>query len=251
MEQPHDQTAAHPDQARGGSRRWLGLLVRGLRVLVAVVIRLWLRSYHGFTIVGRENLPLDRSFVLVANHVSHLDTLCLLSALPLHRLHCAYPAAAQDYFCAGALWALLAKVVVNALPFNRHSAPWHSLGACARLLSHPGTVLLLFPEGKRSEDGDLGEFKRGVAFLVAGRDIAVVPCHLAGTHAALPKGAWRPRPQAIRLAIGTPHVYAHLPANRESRKQICRDLREQVLALGQINVNAPSPNREALWTTMS
>src|SRR6516162_9976514 len=55
-------------------------LVCLVRCLVALFIRAWLRLYHGFTIVGRENLPTERSFVVVANHSSHLDALCLLSA---------------------------------------------------------------------------------------------------------------------------------------------------------------------------
>ena len=60
----------------------------------------------------------------------------------------------------------------------------------------------------------------------------MVPCDLAGTHAALPKGAWFPRPRAVRLTIGRPLVYAHLPATKESAKQICRELREAVMFLG-------------------
>ena len=60
-----------------------------------------------------------------------------------------------------------------------------------------------------------------------------MPCHLAGTNAALPKGAWWPRPKAVRLTIGAPHVYSHLPATKGSARQICRELREAVMLLGQ------------------
>ena len=70
--------------------------VHGLRLLIALIIRGLLRLYHRFEIVGREHLPNDESFVLVANHSSHLDTLCLLAALPLRRLHRAFPVAAED-----------------------------------------------------------------------------------------------------------------------------------------------------------
>src|SRR5262245_16081092 len=206
------------------------LFVRGVRTLAALAVRGWLRLYHRLTIVGRENLPLDRSFVMIANHASHLDTLCLLAALPLHRLHRAFPAAAKDYFCVSAPRALLAAVVVNALPFERHFAPWESLSACAHLLQEPGNALILFPEGTRSA-GEPGEFKPGVALLAAGRDIPVVPCHLAGTHAALPKGAWFPRPRTVRLTIGPPRVYRHLPPTKESARRICAELREAVIAL--------------------
>src|SRR5437762_1292164 len=64
-----------------------GMLVCGVRSLAAVVLRAFLRVYDRFTIVGRQNLPVDRSFILVANHASHLDTICLLSALPVRQLH--------------------------------------------------------------------------------------------------------------------------------------------------------------------
>jgi 1-acyl-sn-glycerol-3-phosphate acyltransferase len=208
-------------------------LVSGMRSLAAAVVRCWLSVYHWLTIVGRENLPTDRSFVLIANHSSHLDTLCLLSALPIRRLHRTYPAAAKDYFCVSLWRALLAKVVVNALPFERHFALGRSLSVCAQLLRRPGNILVFFPEGTRTGGMEPAEFKPGVALLAAGSDIPVVPCHLSGTHAAMPKGAWCPRPKAIRLTIGAPRVYAHLPATKESAKQICRELREAVILLGQ------------------
>ncbi len=210
-------------------------VVCGVRMLAAVVIRIWLRVYHRLTIVGREHLPRDRSMFLVANHASHLDTLCLLLALPLGRLHRAFPVAARDYFCAGALRAFLARLIVNALPFDSHFAPWCSLSACAHLLQKPGTVLIFFPEGTRSGGALPQEFKPGAGLLAAGRDLPVVPCHLAGTHAALPKGAWFPRPRAVRLRIGVPRSYTHLPPTKESAKHICHELREAVIGLGQAN----------------
>ena len=208
-------------------------LICGVRSLAAVVLRGWLRLYHRLTIVGREHLPTDRSFLLVANHASHLDTLCLLAALPLNQLHRTFPVAARDYFCTNTPRALLTRVVVNALPFERRLAPWRSLSVCAHLLERPGTILIYFPEGTRLNGPEPGEFKPGVALLAAGRDIPVVPCHLAGTHAALPKGAWWPRPRAVRLRIGKPRVYAHLPATKESARRICHELRAAVIALGQ------------------
>jgi 1-acyl-sn-glycerol-3-phosphate acyltransferase len=211
-----------------------GILVNGVRLATAAVLRGWLRIYDRLTIVGRENLPADRSFILVANHASHLDTLCLLAALPADRLHCAFPVAAQDYFCVNPLRTFLAKVIVNLLPFNRRFAQ-HSLRTCGQLLQTPRTILILFPEGTRNSGAEPGEFKPGIGLLAAGHDIPVVPCHLAGTSAALPKGAWFPRPQPIRLTIGRPRDYAHLAPTRESRTRICRDLRQAVMRLGMQN----------------
>jgi 1-acyl-sn-glycerol-3-phosphate acyltransferase len=246
MEQWHYDPAADLDPAQIEQLRSFlrapGLLVHGVRSLAAGVVRCWLRIYHRLTIVGRENLPIDRSFVLIANHASHLDTLCLLAALPFGRLHRAFPAAARDYFCRSAPRALFASVIVNALPFDRHFAPWQSLSVCAHVLSKPGNIVIFFPEGTRSADIVPGEFKPGIALLAAGRDIPVVPCHLAGTHAALPRGRWIPRPRGIRLSIGRPRLFTHLPATKESAKHICCELREAVMALGQ--TGAPTSHEE-------
>src|SRR5262245_39998241 len=104
-----------------------GMLVRGVRSAAAMLIRGWLRVYDRMTIVGRENLPTDRSCILVANHASHLDTLCLLSALPIRQLHRTFPLAAADYFCVGPLRAFFAKLVINVMPFHRGDLSWYSL----------------------------------------------------------------------------------------------------------------------------
>ena len=97
------------------------MLVYGFRSLVALIIRALLRVYCRFEIVGEEHLRSNRSFVLVANHSSHLDTVCLLSALPLRRLHRAFPAAAADYFFKSVSRTWIATVVANALPFARQN----------------------------------------------------------------------------------------------------------------------------------
>src|SRR5262245_42174339 len=86
----------------------------------ARIVRGWLSAYHRMRITGRDHLPGDgESFVMVANHASHLDALCLLSALPLRRLDRAYPAAAEDYFCLSLPRIAAARIFVNALPFGR------------------------------------------------------------------------------------------------------------------------------------
>src|SRR6266446_10587502 len=138
------------------------MLVYGLRSLAALIIRGWLLAYHRFEIVGLENLRDNGSFVMVANHASHLDTLCLLAALPLRKLHRAFPAAAQDYFFVNVPRLAIAAVVVNALPFARQTHIRHSLELCRQLLANPGNILILFPEGTRTATGRLGEFRAGI-----------------------------------------------------------------------------------------
>jgi 1-acyl-sn-glycerol-3-phosphate acyltransferase len=207
------------------------LLVYSVRLMAAGAIRAWLRTYHRLKIVGRENLPRDGSFVLVANHCSHLDALTILSAMPIRRLHRVFPAAAQDFFFVSVPRLAVAAIVVNALPFNRQANVRQSLSLCRKLLENPGNVLLLFPEGTRSTTGELGEFKSGIGLMLAGTRFPVVPCWLDGTFRAWPKGSRFPRPRRVRLVIGKPRTYEHLGRGKESAVEISGDLREAILGL--------------------
>ena len=207
------------------------MIVYGLRSTAALILRSWLKLYHRLEITGCENLPQEGSFVMVANHASHLDTLCLLAAMPLRKLHRAFPAAAQDYFFVSAPRLAMAAVVVNALPFGRQKHIRHSLELCGQLLANPGNILILFPEGTRTATGQIGEFKPGIGLLVAGRNVPVVPCHLHGAFQAWPKGRSWPRPHKLRLQIGAPRTYAALVPGKESCELIGSDLRQAVCDL--------------------
>src|SRR5439155_25733490 len=114
-----------------------------------------------YEIIGHQTLRTNRSLLLVTNHCSHIDTLCLLAALPLRKLHSAFPAAASDYFFPSVprLWA--AAILVNAMPFARQAGVRLSLSLCRELLANPGTILIIFPEGTRSITGEVGQFKSG------------------------------------------------------------------------------------------
>jgi 1-acyl-sn-glycerol-3-phosphate acyltransferase len=209
------------------------MLVYGLRSAAALLCRGWLRLYHRLSIIGRENLPAEGSFVMVANHVSHLDALCLLAALPLARVHRTFPAAAKDYFFVSTPRVLLAAIVVNAMPFDRRTSPRQSLGLCRQVLDKPGNALILFPEGTRSVTGALGEFKPGIGLLLAGTSYPVVPCYLEGAHKAFPRGCWFPKPRPIGLRIGAARTYADLHRGKDAATHIALDLREAVQALGR------------------
>lgn len=211
------------------------ILVYGVRALIALIIRGWLRIYHRFEIVGHENLRTNRSLVIVANHSSHLDTLCLLAALPLRKLHRAFPAAAADYFFQSVPRTFVAAVVTNALPFARQVHVRRSLSICSELLSDPENILIIFPEGTRSKTGETREFKSGIGVLVAGRDVTVLPCYLQGAFRAWPKGRRLPRPQKVRLIVGAPRNYSSRNANKIGIGMIAAELHRAVKELGESN----------------
>ena len=204
------------------------MLIYGLRSICALIIRGLLRIYNRFEIVGHENLRTNRSLVIVANHCSHLDTLCILAALPLRKLHRAFPAAASDYFFKSVprLWA--AAVLVNALPFGRNARARASLSICAEVLANPGNILIIFPEGTRSTTGEINEFKSGIGALVAGRDVEVLPCFIDGTFGAWPKGKRFPRPRKLRLVIGRARNYRTRSADKAEIWMIAAELRAAV-----------------------
>jgi len=214
--------------------RWLppvGPNVRMLRTAIQLGMRAALRTYNRLDVMGRENLPLDKSFVMIGNHSSHLDAVCLLASLPLQRIHQAFPVAAADYFFSTPWRRVLSTIAVNGVPLDRRHGS-DALQAFRNLLSHSQTVLIIFPEGTRTCSGTLGRFRSGVGRLVAGTDIPVVPCYLSGAFEAWPKGRSVPRPGALRLRIGRPRTFPGvLAADREAVAGISWQLRDEVIAL--------------------
>jgi len=236
MKDWHYDTAADLDQTvverLKNFPREPDMTVYALRSLALLWLRGWLRAYHRLRIVGRENLPRGRSFVMVANHASHLDAPCLLAALPLKKLHRAFPAAAADYFFRSVPGVWLSAVVVNALPFDRRVHKRQSLALCRALLDNPaGNVLILFPEGTRSVTGAPGPFKPGIGLLLAGTDVPAVPCYLDGAGAAFPKGACFPRPGKVRLVVGEPRSFAHVEPGKAGALAVAQELERAVAAL--------------------
>ncbi len=202
-------------------------LVDALRLLVALVIRGLLRVYCRFEIIGAKNLPNDgESFVLVANHSSHLDSVCLLAALPLRCLYRAFPVAAEDYFFRSLPRTWFAAVVMNALPFGRKMRVRESLSICTQLLSQRGNVLVIFPEGTRSRSGAIQTFKPGIGALLAEGGATVLPCYVEGAFRAWPKGRRLPRPRKVRLIMGAARRYESGEASA-----IAAELRAAVEAL--------------------
>jgi 1-acyl-sn-glycerol-3-phosphate acyltransferase len=223
-------------------------LVCAARLTAAVATRAALSIYNRFAIVGREHLPREGSFVLVANHASHLDTVLLLAALPLWSLQRAYPLAARDYFCANRLRLALTAIIANIILFDRDATGIQRLKLCQRMLTEPGNVLIMFPEGTRSGNGRLGRFRRGVGLLLAGAPYPVVPCYIEGTVRALPKGTLIPRPARLRLIIGEARAYERVEPDDHGALHICADLHDAVLALArETRTHKAPPNSKEVY----
>src|SRR5207237_1249571 len=70
-----------------------------------------------------------------------------------------------------------------------------------------GYHLLIFPEGTRSPDGTLQEFKPAIGYLAFAAGTDILPVYLEGTHEAMPKGSFLPDPRKrkkLTVRIGPP-----------------------------------------------
>jgi 1-acyl-sn-glycerol-3-phosphate acyltransferase len=202
-----------------------------LRAGFALGVRGYLAAYHRLEIIGRDRLPTGGPFVMVSNHASHLDAVCLRAALPLPRLDSSFTAVAEDYFFANPFRRAAAKVLANAVPFSRYVRIRGGLRHCRDLLGGVRATLIYFPEGTRSRDGQMGAFRPGIGALLAGSDLQVVPCAVHGSFDAWPKGCRLARPGRIRVVIGQARRYGSLPHGHQSHHFIAADLRSAVEAL--------------------
>ncbi len=190
----------------------------------------WLKTRFHFQVRGAEVFQHTSQFILIANHTSHLDTICLLAALPAERRNRCYSAAAEDYFYTHIFKEQIARLLANTFPFRRHEDAQRSLEACARILER-GDSLIFFPEGTRSITGELQRFRKGIGLLVQGKPYAVIPAYLHGTHEVLGKGRLRPRTAEIRLQIGPPKRFQDAPLGEASAIEIANQLQARVRSL--------------------
>ncbi|RYE00639.1 MAG: 1-acyl-sn-glycerol-3-phosphate acyltransferase, partial [Sphingobacteriales bacterium] len=105
--------------------------------------RAYLSTVHRLEIHGRENLPANPSFVMVANHSSHLDAVTLAAAVPVRHIGCVFPIAAGDTFFTRPATALFATACMNALPIWRKNCGAHSLDDLRARLVSGGCIYII------------------------------------------------------------------------------------------------------------
>ena len=168
---------------------------------------------------GLEHLAgLSGPVVFAANHQSHFDTPVILMALPPRWRYRLAPAMAKEFFKAhfypegvsrkayltNSLNYYLASLFFNAFPLpQREAGTRQTLRYIGELISD-GYSILIFPEGRRSDDGGIGRFLPGVGMVGAKLQVPVVPVRLEGVDRILHQRWKFPGRGVARVAFGPP-----------------------------------------------
>ncbi|MDA1015682.1 MAG: lysophospholipid acyltransferase family protein [Planctomycetota bacterium] len=173
-------------------RNWVWFILQWM--LLVVAIPMW-----GVKIRGREKLPAGGALLLL-NHQSFLDPIIFAMTLrrPVSFL------ARDSLFKVPIVGWILRRTYV--MPISREAASTASIREAARRMQH-GLLVGIFPEGTRTADGNVNEFKPGFVALVRRGQVPVVPIGIAGTFQAYSRKAMIPRPgPRICMVVGDPIV---------------------------------------------
>jgi len=143
--------------------------------------------------------------VYFANHTSHLDALVLWASLPRHVRMVTRPVAAKDYWEKGPVRRYIARIF-NAMLIDRTRIKVHQspVDIMIREIGDQYS-LIVFPEGGRSVDGQIGDFKSGLYYLGKKRpDLELVPVYIDNLNRVLPRGEVLPVPLLSCITIGSP-----------------------------------------------
>jgi len=153
---------------------------------------------------GEELLSLvEPPVILVANHTSHVDTPLLLALLPPKMRHSTIVAGAADYFFDRRWKAHMWAFLTAAIPIERQKVNRKSADLAADLIDK-GWNLLIYPEGGRSPDGWMQEFRGGAAYLAIRTGRPVVPVHLEGTTGVMARHRGTIRRSPTNVTFGMP-----------------------------------------------
>jgi len=173
-------------------------------------------------VVGGERVERSRSYVIVSNHLSYMDTPALLWHLPVN-------------------FRFMAKRGLFEVPFiGVHiSVPQDDPRAALKVLSHAGQALkqrglsvLVFPEGGRSPNGELREFKDGAAYLAIKGGVPLLPVCLIGMREVLPMHSVHLRPGKVTLRIGEPIDVSGMKSS--DREALTERLKSEIRAMQQL-----------------
>ncbi|PIQ89452.1 MAG: hypothetical protein COV72_02805 [Candidatus Omnitrophica bacterium CG11_big_fil_rev_8_21_14_0_20_42_13] len=211
-----------------------GKLNIALNLLLIPLIKIFFRVFFLLKTEGQDNLPKKGPYIICPNHTNYLDGLFVLSALPFNIV-------LNTYFVGYSIifeHFLLRKLIriARLIPLEISLNLIESLRSCAFVLQNSKNVCY-FPEGLRSIDGKVKEFKKGVGILVKELNVPAIPVYIDGAFRSWPRTRKLPRPAKITVKFGKIMDNKTLnPENKEKEEAyilIAENLRRQVAKTGK------------------
>lgn len=149
-----------------------------------------LAVFFPIRMTGYRRFPKNTGVLVLANHQSFLDPILLGLTLPRQASHVAR---SSLFRFAPFRWLIIA---LRAIKIDREGIGKEGLRACLERLK-AGEIVVVFPEGKRTPDGAVGELKPGVLLLLERANTPIVLAGIAGAYESWPRSAPIPRPAPI------------------------------------------------------
>jgi 1-acyl-sn-glycerol-3-phosphate acyltransferase len=175
-----------------------------------------LSPIYQFKVIGKENFPTDGGVLLCSNHISNLDPPTVGIAAPRQ----VYFMAKEELFSTPVIGKILPHI--NAFPVKRGMSDREALRKGLSILKE-GKVLGLFPEGTRSETGEIGKGLAGAGFFALRSKAHIVPCAVIGPYKPFKR---------LKVVIGKPidfDVYRKNKVSAEEATDIIMNEIEQLI----------------------
>lgn len=187
--------------------------------VVSPIYNLWLRKVEGL-----NNLPKANGFILAANHSSYYDTILLhVNLIPL--LNKRIIALVNSYYWKNPITRIILNKGYCIPVYVKEGMKKSNKNSINKALSYLkyGEIILIFPEGSRSDDGKIKKGYSGVSLLALKSKCPVIPVGIKDSFKVLPKGKLFPRFQRCELYIGKPMTFPEY-----YKKKINNKILEQV-----------------------
>lgn len=200
-------------------RYWAGWLFRRVTVVFVLFNPLW-----KFRTSGHKVRDARRPYVVVSNHESFAD-MFLISHLPWEMKWMSK----EDFFKYPMVgWLMRMAADIKLIRGSKQSILSAMKGAHDRL--DKKVSVMIFPEGTRTLDGTMGEFKDGAFRLAIETGCPILPLAVAGTREAMPKGDWR-----FGLTTAEVKVLEPISVDGLTREDVA-DLRDRTRAVIEVAV---------------
>jgi long-chain acyl-CoA synthetase len=203
-------------------------------LLFAETLHLVFRIAWGLRVFGIENIPKQGKCILCVNHSSYLDAFIVDAAMPSRLRKGLFFVGFRAYFEQPFIKNIIKYIRVIPIDPGMHFV--EAMQASAYVLKNDKMVCI-FPEGQRTIDGNVKEFKKGAGILAKELDVPLVPVLITGSYESWPRTKSLPKPHPIKITFGKPFDFNELKQTglklgaKDEYEAISLGIRQEVIKL--------------------